>query len=221
MTMHPGNLRKHYSDYLEGRLDEAARQRFETILNEHPELRDDYDLFVKTHRLVTGIAHEPAEPAFESKVLTRLATGRERRAAPLFPFRLLATGALAAAAAFALTAILIVFVNRGGEPGGPSVAGSATALPARPETVAREGTTPLIEPELFGDPVVASQVEEIAILIEEINKLSEQFRRQEDEVLLHASQDREVVLRPSNLYRQAILASANKSRQGDDVVHAY
>jgi hypothetical protein len=221
MTMHPGNIRKSYSDYLEGRLDEAARHEFETILDENPELRDDYDLFVKAHRLVTGVAPEPAEPGFESKVLSRLAAGRERRAAPLFPFRLMATGALAAAVAFAFTAIVVVYVNRGGEPialPGPEPAASVTA---EPETMAREETVPLAEHELFADPEVASQVDEIATLIDEINKLSEQFRRQEDEVLLHASQDKGLVLRPSNLYRKASLAGTRGSRQGDEVVHAY
>ena len=219
--MHPGNIRKSYSDYLEGRLDESARHRFERILDEHPELRDDYDLFVKTHRLVTGIAPEPAEPNFESKVLSRLAAGRPRRAAPLFPSRLLATGAMAAAVAFALTAILVVFVNRSGEPIALPGPDPATGVPAGPETMARENTVPLAEHELFADPEVASQVDEIATLINEINKLSEQFRRQEDEVLLHASQDKELVLRPSNLYRQATLASTTRSRRGDEVVHAY
>ena len=219
--MHPGNIRKSYSDYLEGRLDEAARHRFETILDEHPKLRDDYDLFVKTHRLVTGVAPEPAEPNFESKVFSRLAAGRQRRAAPLFPSRLLATGAMAAAVAFALTAILVVFVNRGGEPRALPGAEPDTGVTAGPETIAREDTVPLAEHELFADPEVASQVDEIATLIDEINKLSEKFRRQEDEILLHASQDRELVLRPSNLYRQATLASTRKSRRGDEVVHAY
>ena len=45
--MKPEDAQTYFSDYLEGRLDAAARRRFEQLLVQDPQLRSEYDLFAR------------------------------------------------------------------------------------------------------------------------------------------------------------------------------
>jgi hypothetical protein len=267
--MRPGNIQDYYSDYLEGRLGQAARRRFEEILDSHPDRKADYELFAKTHHVVTHTSPEAAEPGFESRVLSRLADSREKRAVYLLPFRPLSLGTVGAAAAAAvLVAAVLVVVNwgpgepgvpeavqpptvvaeRAGEPDGSLTAGSrirpevtpqrppiAEVLSQPPAVPAERGRRtphpsgriaalpPGLQQRLLADPTLARQVEEIADLIEKINALNRDFDRQEydSEFVVHASGNRELVLRPSVFYRQAARSADHASLRRDVVEHAY
>ncbi len=60
-----------------------------------------------------------------------------------------------------------------------------------------------------------------ALLIEEINRLQEEFYLEDDGIVLQASRGRELVLQPSAFYQAAVEAASRDSAQKDDVRHAY
>jgi len=70
------------------------------------------------------------------------------------------------------------------------------------------GASPVADPD---EVALARQVDDISELIREINALNERYRRHEEEILLSAGSDTELIFRPSSYYRLA-------SQRGDATV---
>ncbi|MFQ5670607.1 MAG: anti-sigma factor family protein [Acidobacteriota bacterium] len=207
--MHRRNLRTYYSDALDGALDEKRRRRFWDVLARHPDLRRDYELFVKTHELVRAAPREAADPDFEKEVLARLAGPGREGTGRFLAVRPAVRGSLAAAVLLMAAATLWLTRPwaRTGSPGG---------APIGPVPAVQEARAPVLE-----DPSVKRQIEEIAALIAKINRLNQQARRSQREYLLGVYRDQELVFRPSPYYQFASQPIQRDLSPGNAGSHAH
>jgi len=209
--MKPDDAQTYFSDYLEGGLDAAARRRFEQLLAQDPQLRSEYDLFARTRELVAGLEPEPASPDFEDRVLARLANGLEPARPPLPWFSRGLIGAAAAAAALLAFSLSVIFQ------------GGTLPVPDAPQDLVAAVPGASAEPLPVADPdevALARQVEDISELIREINTLNERYRRHEEEILLSAGQEQELIFRPSSYYRLASQRGGAERSDDRAVVYA-
>ena len=216
--MNSGNLKNYYSEYLEGNLGEADSRKFEEILGRSPEIQADYELFVATHRMVTRLPSEEADEQFEARVLSRIGKMRQVGApgwlADFLPSwtHLAAATAAALLVGISLAVLLQRQVGDGATGANPTLRAGRQAsagIPVSPTSSDREKV------------ILHRKIGEISSLVEEINRLNERFQLGDEEILLGFSQDRELVLRPTQFYRSAIQAAERDPSAGDSVRHAY
>jgi hypothetical protein len=216
--MKPKNIRKYYSDFLEGNLDRADRERFLKILRSDPELQADYDEFARTHNLLDQLPHEEAEPGFEQKVLERLhrEEGASDRLFSRMPWLTWQAVSAAAVVSLIIVAVSLVFKQPPATDETPAVTNAGITL----EIAGNRHSAVRHLPPSLRDPVLVSRIDEISALIDEIDTLRNQYALRNDEIVLGQGSGQEFVFRPGEFYRRAMQASQSRPEGDDSVRHA-
>jgi hypothetical protein len=215
--MNRKTIRKYYSDFLEGNLEQEDRKRFLEILRSDPELQADYDLFARTRNMVTQLPYEEAEPDFEQIVLERLHDERDDREGFFWRAPWLSWQAVSVAAVLSLAIVAVsLFVNRPAEDQDtPLVPVAGINL-----ELANQRPDPGQLPPSLRDPVLVSRIDEISSLINEIETLRNQYARGGEEVILGEGSGQEFVFRPDEFYRRALKASRERTEVDPSLQHA-